>query len=651
MCGIAGLLKQGVDHQSLDATAAEAAVARMVDALRHRGPDGTGLHIARNDGSPSQAKSTVVLGHTRLAIIDLSTAGRQPMTSPDGQLTITFNGEIYNFKQLRDQLGAEGWRSRSDTEVILRAYARWGADCVHRLRGMFAFAVWDASRQQLFLARDRVGIKPLYYSAQTSTGPFLFASEVRALLASGLVPPRIDPLGLADYLAYQSLPAPRTLIEGVYLLPPGQRMLVSTAGDVQQDRYWDLLDDAASSASQATEADGQRRVAELLREAIAVHLVSDVPVAAFLSGGIDSSAVVALMREAGHVPRTFSVAFAEQMYDEAPHARAVAERFRTEHTEIRLSESNLLEQLPDALAAMDQPTGDGINTYVVSRAVRTAGIKVALSGLGGDELFAGYPSFVRLQRASRLLGIWGRGPRPVRRLAAHALQVLGASSIGANKTAALVASDGRLASLYPPLRQVLSRGQRQRLLQPEWAAYSRDSADPYVGLLQAAFDAQRPDKRNDVLSRVSYAEARTYMHDVLLRDTDQMSMAGALEVRVPLLDHVLMEYVIGLPDRHKQPNGMPKRLFVESLGGLLPESIVRRPKQGFALPFEPWMRGELRSFCAHRLGPERLGGRGMFQPQGLRELWQGFLEGQRNVSWSRVWLLVVLEEWLSRHVP
>jgi asparagine synthase (glutamine-hydrolysing) len=647
MCGIAGLIQHERDRAVLPASLAEATVARMLDNLRHRGPDGYGLElVASVQRREQEPPATVVLGHTRLAILDLSPAGRQPMQSTDSQLRITFNGEIYNYKQLRYELGSQDWRSHSDTEVILRAYAKWGTDCVHHLRGMFAFALWDGQRNQLFLARDRLGMKPLYY-VSCAQGPFIFASEVRALLAAGLVPRSLDSVALSQYVLYQSVPAPRTLVADVATLPPGCSMIVTPSGAASPKRYWDLLDDARPASVDVDAVASRRAVGELLRESVALHLVSDVPVGAFLSGGIDSSAVVALMREAGQTPRTFSVSFAEREYDEAPHARAVAARFHTDHTEIVLRDSELLDQLPVALAAMDQPSGDGVNTYVVSRAVRATGIKVALSGLGGDELFAGYPSFGRLRRAAPVLRVWGKAPSRLRTLAARGVQALGRSSVAASKAAALVASDGRLANIYPPLRQVFLPEQRHALLAPCWAEVSDDSPDPYSSLLEDAFaDGQR---LRNVLSCITYAEARTYMHDVLLRDTDQMSMSQGLEVRVPLLDHVLMEYVVGLPDAHKQADGTPKHLLVDSLAGLLPDSIVRRRKQGFTLPFEPWMRGELRGFCSQRLGPERLGARGIFQAAALDSLWESFIGGRRTTTWSRVWELVVLEDWLERN--
>jgi asparagine synthase (glutamine-hydrolysing) len=656
MCGIAGILPfatrpdRAVPLAGGGIVSSREAAARMVSYLRHRGPDACGLEALNRAGPEEPARSPMVaLGHTRLAILDLSSAGRQPMASGDGELWITYNGEVYNFLELRQELGdtLTGWRSGTDTEVILRAYAKWGRHCLDRLRGMFAFALWDDRRRELFLARDRLGIKPLYY--YVGDGFLVFASEVGALLASGLVPPRLDATGLWQYLAYQSVPAPRTLIRGVRALPPGSWLAADGAGTLTQGRYWDLLERAAPEARVATAAGSRRRVGELLREAVSLHLISDVPLGVFLSGGIDSSAIVALMCEANHRPRTFSVAFTEREYDETPYARQVADRYRTDHTELLLKEQDLLQQLPEALAAMDQPTGDGVNTYVVARAVRRAGMTVALSGLGGDELFAGYPSFARLDRSARLFRFWSRTPAQVRTAAARAVQALGGSSFRVRKLAAMLESDGSLATLLPLTRQVLSLDQRRALLEPSWSEAAAGLPDPYVQLLQQAFDG-RPDGRSgaDFLSRISYSEARTYMHDVLLRDTDQMSMAHGLEVRVPLLDHKLVEYVIGLPDHQKRPDGLPKRLLVESLPGLLPEGIAQRRKQGFTLPFEPWMRGPLRAFCEQRLGPDRLAGRGILRPDRVQALWQRFLAGGRDVSWSRLWVLVALEDWLDR---
>ncbi|MDX6692468.1 MAG: asparagine synthase (glutamine-hydrolyzing) [Blastocatellia bacterium] len=643
MCGIAGILSTTGRPETNGAdgsTSLRAPLERMLEHINHRGPDDSGVSIFQTEAA------AVALAHTRLSILDLSPAGHQPMQDARTGNWITFNGEIYNFRDVRERLDASpaAWRSESDTEVILRAYERWGKDCLEHLRGMFAFALWDNARQELFIARDRLGIKPLYYYA--TDGLFLFGSEVRALLASNLVPRKLDAVALWQYLGYQSVPAPRTLIEGVNVLKPGCWMTVDAAGRVREESYWDLLGNAATEAQTVSMSESRRRVRELLEEATALHLVSDVPVGAFLSGGIDSSAIVALVREAGQQPRTFSVVFDESAYDENIYAQKIAARFQTEHTEVHLTDKALLDELPLALEQMDHPTGDGVNTYVVSRAVRSTGIKVALSGLGGDEFFAGYPSFKRLRRTMKYLRHWGNAPQGLRSLAAGAIKRLGGSSVQATKAAAMIGGDGELASVFPVTRQLLSNEQRRSLMHEAWPQAVAATPDPYVALLAERY---RRATTAEMLSLISYAEGRTYMHDVLLRDTDQMSMAHALEVRVPLLDHKLVEYLMGLPDEHKLSNGTPKRLLVESLDGLLPEEIVKRPKRGFTLPFEPWMRGGLRGFCETRLSPERVGSRGFFKPERVRGLWQSFLDGGASVSWSRLWILVVLEDWLERN--
>ncbi|MBI3652553.1 MAG: asparagine synthase (glutamine-hydrolyzing) [Acidobacteria bacterium] len=630
MCGIVGAMVVGAAPPAL-----RAVVEQAQQKLRHRGPDDAGVY--------GSAEEHCVLAHTRLSILDLSPAGHQPMQTVDGRFWISFNGEIYNFRDLQKELqqAGESLRSQSDTEVILQLYAREGRACLERLRGMFAFAIWDAQEQELFLARDRLGIKPLYYYADENV--FLFASEVRALLATGVVRRAVDEVALWQYLTYQAIPAPRTLIKNVQALPAGSWLQVKRAGEKQSGRYWDLFAQAAPEAKSATFTQSKKKVRELLAESVALHLVSDVPVALFLSGGIDSSALAALVSQAGQTPHTFSVVFNESSHNEAPYARQVARLAGAEHQEIHLTEQGILEQLPDALRAMDQPTGDGINTYVVSQAVHAAGVKVALSGLGGDEFFAGYPSFARLSRSSRYLRHWGALPKFARASAAKVVRLLAGESIASAKLAAVLAGDGTMASMYAPVRQVLLPTQRRALLSAQMLAQVETAPDAYLPELSAALAHTSA----GVLAQISYAEARTYMHDVLLRDTDQMSMAHSLEVRVPLLDHKLVEYLMGLPDECKRSNGTPKRLLVESLAGLLPDEIVQRPKQGFALPFDLWMRGALREFCEARLLSKRIGERGIFNTAEVQKLWEAFLAGSRRVSWSRLWILVVIMEWLE----
>jgi asparagine synthase (glutamine-hydrolysing) len=650
MCGIAGGMFWG---QVVEPAHADTAIRAMVRSLAHRGPDGVGVY------SPSADRSSgapyVVFGHTRLAILDTSEAGAQPMTVENvhgreragqtGKSCITYNGETYNFRELRSELERSGrcFRTGTDTEVVLNGYEEWGLASLSRLRGMFAFGLWDPRAERLTLARDRLGIKPLYY--YHGDGYFLFASEVRALLATGLVPRRLDANALWQYLGYQSIPAPSTLVRDVRLLEPASWVTIDGSRRKTRGTYWDML--AAVRTPQDRSADEvRRRTGELLREAVASHLVSDVPVGAFLSGGIDSSAVVALMREAGCRPRTFSIGFDESAFDESSHAGLVARACGADHTAIRLRGDELLERLPLALQAMDQPTADGVNSYIISGAVRERGITVALSGLGGDELFGGYPSFARLARVANVARLWGRSPDAFRALAAGAVRAIGPASVAATKAAAVLESDGSMASMFPLMRQLWSVEQRRALLIGTGVRNASELADPYDHLLAGAY-AAAPDA--ELFAQISFAEARTYMHDVLLRDTDQMSMAHSLEVRVPLLDHELVDYVMSVRDVHKQPNGTPKRLLVESLGELLPQQVVHRPKQGFTLPFDPWMRGPLRAFCEQRLGDRGLGGRGLFNAGEVQRLWRSFLDGARDVSWSRLWALVALDAWLDHN--
>jgi asparagine synthase (glutamine-hydrolysing) len=633
MCGIAGAV---FSEGRTTPQAAGRLVQDMIDALAHRGPDGSGVWTSGAPGSGA----VVALGHRRLAIIDVTADGAQPMT--DAALAITYNGEAYNFRDLGRELNQRGptLRTRSDTEVVLRAYAEWGPSCVDRLRGMFAFGIWDGPRRRLFLARDRFGIKPLYYYA--GDGVFLFASEIRALLASGLVPRRVDSTALWQYLGYQSVPSPRTLVEEVRMLEPGHFLDVPAGGRIVPKRYWDLLDVRPSPS--VTVAESRTEVRRLLDDAVSAHMVSDVPVGVFLSGGIDSSALAMLVAQQGTRPITFSVGTGEAAFDETEQARAVATACGAEHHEVRLSDSNLLGLLPAALGAMDHPSGDGVNTYVVSHAVHQAGLKVALSGLGGDELFGGYPSFGRIRSARGLLGQWGRTPAVLRRTAARVVGALDGVSAGATKVAAVCETDGALQHVWPITRQVFSDAERRRLLSAD-AVMAASLEHPYSRLLAEAF-ARQP--AAGLVSRISYAEARTYMHDTLLADTDQMSMAHGLEIRVPLLDHRLAEYVVGLSDTCKDSReGRPKRLLVESLDGLLPAAVVNGPKKGFVLPFPIWMRGALRGFC--EAGIADLERRQSFRPAALQSTWSAFVAGDRRVTWTRVWQLVVLGVWLEQN--
>ena len=635
MCGIAGVLM----FDSAETAPVARAVAAMLPALRHRGPDGEGeWHAATSSGS------AVALGHARLAIIDLSSGGRQPMLR--GRTAIASNGEIYNYRALRKRLREQGaaFASESDTEVLLAGYQHWGASVVDHLDGMFAFGLWDEDQDRLLLARDRFGIKPLYYHRGPSH--FVFASEVRALLASGLVRPDLDRGGLWHYLGHQTAPTPTTLLRDVRMLEPGHVMEVSARGQVTARRYWSLLADAGAGPGAAAAGPAAvRHVGELLSDAVRSHLESDVPVGVFLSGGIDSGALVSVLRSLDVTPRTFTVGLEEDAAaDESAAARMVAGAFGADHVEIRLKGSEVAALLPDALAAVDHPSGDGINTFVVARAVHDRGLKVALSGLGGDELFGGYPSFSRLSRLWPAARRMSQSPAGVRQAAASMLRRASRGGVAAEKAAAVLETDGSLAEIWPLTRQVLSARQRHDLLNEGDVP---DAAAPgtYVAMLAEAFEQAAG---AGVWARISYAETAAYMHDVLLRDTDQMSMAHGLEVRVPWLDHRLASFVVSLPDALKAGGTTPKSLLVKSLERPLPEAIVRQPKRGFALPFDAWMRGPLQGFCEAQLAERGLDGRGFLKPGAASALWARFLRRDAGVTWSRVWVLVALNAWIER---
>ncbi len=621
MCGIAGI----AGLKGLEAPAAT--VKRMTDAIAHRGPDAEGVWQGAD----------AVLGHRRLSIIDLSAAGTQPFHDAEGRFSIVFNGEIYNYRELRSELADHTFRTGTDTEVLLAAWTRWGAQCVERLHGMFAFAVWDAREQELTIVRDRLGIKPVYLYERE--GRLLFASELRALLATGLVPRQVDPTALTDYLRYATVHAPATLVKDVRMLLPGH-LLRWKAGRTEEHRYWHLVHQARREAADLPIETVRREVRERLGRAVEKRLVSDVPFGAFLSGGIDSSAVVGLMAQASSAPvHTFSVVFDEERFSEERYARIIARKFNTEHTAIRLKPADMLRYLPEALAAMDHPSVDGPNTWVVSKVTKESGITMALSGLGGDELFAGYDVF------SRTLGLLKRNwitavPKPLRAAA-------GAAYKGARRTAAatkaaelLKARSFAIEDTYPLSRLTFTNSELRTFLRPQ------ELPDNAVQAIISHLLHHEHGGTLPLLSQVSIAELGTYLQNVLLRDTDQMSMAHALEVRVPFLDHELVEFVLGVNDRQKFPD-TPKQLLVDSLGDLLPREVVDRPKMGFTLPWDHWMRHELRSYCEARLA--RLGERSAFNADGVNGLWKRFLANDKRVTWSRVWYLVVLADWLERN--
>ncbi len=600
MCSISGVFSIGGDGSA-------EAVQRMNAAQRHRGPDDHGLFHAGN----------VILGNTRLAVIDTSPAGHQPMHDPETGNCITYNGETYNFKDLRRELGGE-WLSNTDTEVVLRAYRHWGIDAFQRMRGMFALAIWDDTNHRLVLARDRLGIKPLYY--YVASDYLVFASELRALLTSGLVPRKLSPAGLDSYLANGSIESPLTIVDGVKQLLPGHSLQISANDKIEITE----IQFARSKVVRVKDrAEAVARLRSELEESIRAHLVSDVPLGVFLSGGMDSSALVALLSRLDHRPKTFSVVFDEPAFTEAPFSRAVAERFQTDHSEIRLSEDRLLELLPETIAAIDQPTMDGINTYIVSQAVKRAGVTVVLSGLGGDELFAGYPSFRRAMKLAAISPLSKRALRAASGVGKVALN----GSVQRHKFWQLANSDCTPQDVYRISRQLFSMDFVTRLTGRE-----------------PGYRTNGHHHSTDIVNTISELELKGYMTNTLLRDTDAMSMAHSLEVRVPFVDTKVVDYVFSLPGEWKVgENKIPKPLLADAVGDLLPRDFLARPKMGFTLPLEKWLQQSLRSEVSSVLADgSRFAG---LNSHAIENVWNNFLQKPRAVGWSRPWSLYVLAKW------
>jgi len=638
MCGIFGI----IGH---NARVPAEVLERATRSLAHRGPDDSGTVILRD---AAREAVEIGLGNRRLAILDLSPRGHQPMNDPATGNWIVYNGEVYNFREARAKLEQAGLQfgSNSDTEVILKAYAHWGEQCLHEFRGMFAFAIWDAQRHRVFVARDPMGIKPLYF--YHSDQYFMFSSEVRTLLGTGLVPRVIDCAGLVNYLAFGSVYDPNTLVEGVNALPPGC-YLTWEDGHVKQEQYWDLvgpnLDEGCNHAGAGAEKRNEleTQVGEMLDESVRMQLVSDVPVGVFLSGGIDSSSLVGILSRNGVRPSTFSIVFREEDYSEAEYSRAVAQHFRTDHHEITVTESDFFAAIDPAIHAMDLPTIDGINTYFVSERTRAAGVKVVLSGLGGDEMFAGYSSFRTVPRMERFASAWDRMPGAVRSPLANVFAALAPSSDQNRKLTALYRNGGGIVHPYFLSRMLFTPGQQNELL-PEMKTNSATflrAERPLTESLSRALSL-------DPVNRVSYLESRCYMLNTLLRDSDFMSMAHGLEVRVPLIDHRLARRILALPGSWKL-DSTPKPLLVSALGGQLPEKIVHRAKRGFTLPFEHWLRDALRPVVEEslrKIGDGVLGT--LISECAARGVWENFLQGR--TSWSRPWSLYVLQCWCQQHL-
>lgn len=615
MCGIAGILN------IKDSTRHTDAIRIMTDRIAHRGPDAEGFYVDHR----------IALGHRRLSIIDLQESANQPMWDHTGRYALIYNGEIYNYKEIKSTLKNYPFRTESDSEVILAAYATWGVRFLEKLNGMFAFAIWDTREEVLFMARDRVGKKPCYYYHDHDH--FVFGSEVRSMLASGLVPRQLDTDHLTEYFQYQAPMNDHSMVRDIKHLRAGHYAIIKN-GSMTEHAYWgyDAVQPCNDDASTA-----KNTVRDLLLDAVRLRMVSDVPVGAFLSGGIDSSLIVACMAEQSEAPvNTFTISFDEKDYDESVYAQQIASQYKTNHHRILVRSEEFLFSIEDILASLDTPSGDGPNSYLVAKHTRAANIKVALSGLGGDELFAGYNKFMIYHRIMKYRGLL-HIPLSVRRSLGKLISTLGPAH-ASGKVASLAAMEKwDFPSVYPLLRR----------------AYGYDEIDK---LLVKPNHIDRVEQRLEALknkiswmgdfSKCTIGEMETYTRDVLLRDTDQMSMAHALEVRVPFFDYRLIEYLLSLPDHIKYPHTL-KQLLVEAMAPRLSKDFSQRNKMGFTLPMKHWLRNELASMAGAKIA--YLADRKEFNSDEVMHKWTAFKNGDDRILWSRTWKLIVLSDWLQRN--
>jgi asparagine synthase (glutamine-hydrolysing) len=648
MCGICGVV-------GANGAMAERQVCRMMDALIHRGPDDKGV-LARNGA---------IFGARRLSIIDLS-GGRQPIYNETGAIGVVFNGEIYNFPQLRLTLENRGhrFRTRSDTEVIVHAYEEWGERCLEYLQGMFAFALWDgrdaaanaATKGRVFLARDPLGIKPLYYAM--AGGALFFASEVRALLASEAFERRLSRQAVEGYLLFGSVMEPATLVEGVYSLPAGHSLALELDNPISPKpvAYWEpSLRASLVPQVPGTLASAAREVRAQMEISVREQLLADVPVGVFLSGGLDSTAVAALAARERRGVQTFTMSFREGEFDEAAVARNTARQLGTDHHELLLTAEEVQSRLFEAVGALDQPSMDGLNTFFVSCGARRAGLKVALSGLGGDELFGGYPSFRATPYLAKLLAIARRLPGRARETISRMLLEIGRRGFNrkrsdqVHKLAAVFSHPEELPHAHFFSRLLFTPRQTERLLPPSIIAMHHAVEDAATASWRRSLE-QLVERGNLFRgsSLISYLELHTYTLNTLLRDTDSMSMHHSLEIRVPLLDRGLVELIEALPDKAKVRAHLPKALLSEAVRDLLPAEILYQPKRTFTLPWEHWLRGRLRAAVSCRMTNLTPSLATILDGQAVQSVWGRFLS--KRTGWARPWSLFVLNEWVRKHI-
>ena len=644
MCGIAGF------WQAESSTDADEILTRMGNAIKHRGPNDSGQFFDCATG--------LGLAHRRLSILDLSVAGHQPMRSHSGRYTIVFNGEVYNFEDIRAELDQGiAWKGRSDTEVMLEAFDRWGIEgATNRFIGMFAFAVWDVRERKLHLVRDRLGIKPLFYGLVG--GHFVFASELKAIRQYPGFANEIDRNALALYMRHNCIPCPHSIYAGIFKLPPGCILtMTSPQGEQQVRRYWSAVEVARRTFASPQSIDDTDFIEQLdtkLRDAIRMRMIADVPLGAFLSGGIDSSTVVALMQAQSNRPvRTFTIGFAQEEYDEAAHARRVAQHLGTHHTELYVTPEDALNVVPLFPSIYDEPFADAsqIPTFLVSRLAREH-VTVALSGDGGDELFAGYNRHYLTRSIWRSLKPF---PRPLRKAAAACIHSIPPARIGATYRF------GR--SLLPQEKRCAISGDKihkfARLLDAESpeAIYLRALShwDEPTEIVQHSVE---PDTVRGFIAQLSWmpgieeammlTDLVNYLPDDILTKVDRASMAVSLEARVPLIDHKIVEFACGLPLRFKIRNGIGKWILRQVLYRYVPRDLVERPKMGFGVPIDSWLRGPLRQWAEDLLTTDALNRHGLLNPGPIRSKWQEHVSGKRNWQYL-IWDVLMFQDWLQHN--
>jgi len=630
MCGINGIAFSSRSRRTVDT----AVLKRMRDVITHRGPDDEGIFI---DG-------VVGLGHRRLSIVDVA-AGHQPMTNEDGTLHITYNGEIYNHADFRIELEAKGhvYKTHCDTETILHLYEEHGENCVDYLRGMFAFAIWNQRKKELFIARDRLGVKPLYY-VHTNDGSLYFGSEIKTLLEARAIKPEINFEALPDYLANHATSGEETLFRGVKRLLPGHT-LVWRDGQVETKRYWDVSFAKASDTSRRDQ-DYIDEWADLFRTSVRLRLMADVPLGMFLSGGIDSSAIAAVMSTMVSEPiKTFSVAFKEREANELEYARLIAESYQTNHHEVVVSPEDFFTALPKLVWHEDEPLAhpSSVALYFVSQ-LASKHVKVVLTGEGSDELLAGYARYRKtiynLALGARYHGAMPAGIRNAIRNRIDDLPVN--SKVRQKLLRTFLSLQPDVESIYFDNFAVFSRSMQNELLTPETRART-GALDPYAGVcsLLEKTDAQSP------LDRLLYADIKTYLHELLMKQ-DQMSMAASVESRVPFLDHKLVEFTSGLPERMKLRGWTTKYVLRKAMKGVLPEAILSRPKMGFPVPIGKWFRGPYRSIINEYVLSERALSRGIFERDFVRAVVNRHDAGEDHSE--RLWALVNFEMWQRQFI-